>query len=89
MLEKEATLKQIESNIKICRKCRLCEKATNAVPGEGDINAKIVFVGEAPGKNEALTGRPFCGRAGQILDFCRDHRRLKSPGLRQRIPGSS
>lgn len=38
------------------------------VIGEGDHNAKIMFVGEAPGKNEAETGRPFCGAAGRILD---------------------
>ena len=38
------------------------------VIGEGDHYAKIIFIGEAPGKNEALTGRPFCGAAGKILD---------------------
>ncbi len=38
------------------------------VVGEGDLNAEIIFVGEAPGKNEAESGRPFCGRAGKILD---------------------
>jgi uracil-DNA glycosylase family 4 len=38
------------------------------VIGEGDHYAKIMFIGEAPGKNEALTGRPFCGAAGRILD---------------------
>ena len=38
------------------------------VIGEGNHNAKIMFIGEAPGKNEALTGRPFCGAAGHILD---------------------
>jgi len=38
------------------------------VAGEGSHEAKIVFIGEAPGKNEALTGRPFCGAAGRLLD---------------------
>jgi uracil-DNA glycosylase len=38
------------------------------VPGEGSLDAKIMLVGEAPGKNEALTGKPFCGKAGKILD---------------------
>jgi DNA polymerase len=38
------------------------------VIGEGNHDARIVFIGEAPGKNEALSGRPFCGRAGKILD---------------------
>jgi uracil-DNA glycosylase len=68
MLDKEATLKQIENNVKVCRKCRLCEKATNSVPGEGDINARIAFVGEAPGETEDKTGRPFVGRAGKLLE---------------------
>lgn len=36
--------------------------------GEGSVDAKIIFVGEAPGKNEAITGKPFCGRAGKVLD---------------------
>ncbi len=42
----------------------------NACPviGEGDLNASIMFIGEAPGKNEALTGKPFCGASGKILD---------------------
>lgn len=45
-------------------------KENNYFPviGEGDHQAKIVFIGEAPGKNEALTGRPFCGAAGRVLD---------------------
>ncbi len=38
------------------------------VIGEGNHNARIIFIGEAPGKNEALSGRPFCGRAGKVLD---------------------
>jgi uracil-DNA glycosylase len=38
------------------------------VPGEGSLDARIMLVGEAPGKNEAQTGKPFCGRAGKILD---------------------
>ena len=38
------------------------------VVGEGSLNAKILFVGEAPGENEAKTGKPFCGRSGKVLD---------------------
>jgi uracil-DNA glycosylase family 4 len=68
MQDKEKILKQIEAAVKICRKCRLCETAKNAVPGEGNINSKIVFVGEAPGANEDATGRPFVGRAGALLE---------------------
>ena len=51
-----------------CDKCRLSEKRTRVVPGTGPCNAKIVFVGEAPGKDEDLRGQPFVGRAGRILD---------------------
>ena len=46
------------------------------VIGEGSLNAKILFVGEAPGKNEAITGRPFCGASGKVLDTM-----LQSVGL--------
>lgn len=66
-------LLQLESTIKNCRKCRLCETATNAVPGEGNPNAQVVFVGEAPGAQEDLTGRPFVGRAGKLLDKMLEH----------------
>lgn len=45
-----------------------CETATNAVPGEGNPQAAVMFVGEAPGKNEDLLGRPFVGAAGKLLD---------------------
>lgn len=50
-------------------KCKLCKVGTTglSVPGEGDANADVVFIGEAPGKNEAKTGKPFIGRAGKIL----------------------
>jgi uracil-DNA glycosylase len=50
-------------------KCKVCQKASSgkAVPGEGNSDADIVFIGEAPGKTEALTGRPFVGRSGKLL----------------------
>jgi DNA polymerase len=44
------------------------ENGYKPVPGEGSVRAKIMFVGEAPGKTEALTGKPFCGRSGKMLD---------------------
>ena len=50
-----------------CCKCRLCEKRTNVVFGEGDPKTNLMFVGEAPGEQEDLQGRPFVGRAGQLL----------------------
>lgn len=67
-MTKEEILQKIEKAVVECRKCRLYKTASHAVPGEGNINAKIVFVGEAPGYNEDQQGRPFVGRAGQLLD---------------------
>ena len=51
-----------------CQKCRLCAARTRAVPGEGNPHARLMFIGEGPGRDEDLTGRPFVGRAGQLLD---------------------
>lgn len=51
-----------------CQKCRLCEKRTNTVPGEGNPHATVLFIGEGPGRDEDLLGRPFVGAAGQLLE---------------------
>ena len=51
-----------------CTACELCKTRTNCVFGTGNINADVLFVGEAPGDNEDKTGVPFVGRAGQLLD---------------------
>ncbi len=51
-----------------CRKCRLCETRRNTVFGEGNPHAELMFVGEGPGADEDAAGRPFVGRAGQLLD---------------------
>ena len=51
-----------------CQKCRLCAARTHAVPGEGNPHARLMFIGEGPGRDEDQTGRPFVGRAGQLLD---------------------
>lgn len=61
-----------------CTKCRLCETRRNAVPGEGSDNAKVMFVGEAPGEQEDIQGRPFVGAAGKLLTEL-----LSSIGLRR------
>jgi len=53
-----------------CTKCRLSDKRTRVVPGVGPCDSRIIFVGEAPGKDEDLKGEPFVGRAGKILDEC-------------------
>jgi len=64
----DASLEEIRNDIGECRRCRLHEKRTNIVFGEGNPRARLVFVGEGPGAEEDLTGRPFVGRAGQLLD---------------------
>ncbi len=51
-----------------CQKCGLCETRTNTVFADGSPRAKLVFIGEAPGRDEDLKGLPFVGRAGQLLD---------------------
>ena len=51
-----------------CQRCPLCETRTNVVFGQGNKNAKVLFIGEGPGENEDLTGVPFVGRGGQLLD---------------------
>ncbi|HEY7228013.1 MAG TPA: uracil-DNA glycosylase [Nitrososphaeraceae archaeon] len=62
------TIDRIRDEVINCRLCNLCKNRTNAVPGEGNSNASIMFVGEAPGRNEDEKGRPFVGIAGKILD---------------------
>jgi DNA polymerase len=54
--------------IRLCTLCELSETRTQTVPGEGHVQADILFVGEAPGADEDAQGRPFVGRAGQLLD---------------------
>ncbi len=63
---KAAALAEIAAEIAACKKCKV-KKIGVSVPGEGDADADVVFVGEAPGKNEAVTGKPFIGRAGKLL----------------------
>ena len=61
-------LEKIADEVHQCRKCDLGSLRTNAVPGEGNPNARILFVGEGPGADEDAQGRPFVGRAGKLLD---------------------
>lgn len=60
-------LAEIRSDLGECKRCTLCEKRTNIVFGEGSASAAVVFVGEGPGADEDRTGRPFVGRAGELL----------------------
>src|SRR6185369_5584062 len=65
-MNKAAQLEQIAEEIKNCKTCKV-GKSGMAVPGEGNPDADVVFIGEAPGKKEAIEGRPFIGRSGQLL----------------------
>ncbi|MEN6664236.1 MAG: uracil-DNA glycosylase [Phycisphaerae bacterium] len=65
--EKIEALKSLSDQIAACRNCVLAQERTNPVPGEGNPDAQLVFVGEGPGQEEDRTGRPFVGRAGELL----------------------
>ncbi len=74
-------LLDLERKIKRCKKCSLWHQRINAVPGEGSSKAKIMLIGEAPGRNEDIKGRPFVGAAGKILDRLLQSIRLKRKGI--------
>ncbi len=65
-MNRRQQLEQIAKDIEACRECK---KGTSGktVPGEGNPDAEIIFIGEAPGRTEAETGRPFVGRSGKLL----------------------
>src|SRR6185436_14427341 len=72
------TIDRIREEVIKCKLCDLCTNRTNAVPGEGNSNATVMFIGEAPGRNEDEKGRPFVGMAGKILDEClQEHQYLE------------
>ena len=64
-----AALADVAARVRACTRCGLCATRANAVPGEGSGLGRILLVGEAPGRNEDKTGRPFCGAAGKLLDL--------------------
>jgi DNA polymerase len=68
LLPERPTLEKLRTAAAGCRACPLWETGTQTVFGEGGANADVVFVGEQPGDQEDLTGRPFVGPAGQLLD---------------------
>src|SRR6266536_6639150 len=69
MTHKQQLLDQIKAEIEKNKVCPdLAKTATNLVIGDGDLDAEIVFIGEAPGKNEDLQGLPFVGAAGKFLN---------------------
>lgn len=65
---KQELMDELIAEIKICQRCRLWRHAKNPVPGEGNLDAHIMFIGEAPGYWEDVKGRPFVGAAGKLLD---------------------
>lgn len=62
------SLKQVYDEAMSCEKCELCKTRHNVVFGEGNLRAKLMFIGEGPGQREDEQGRPFVGPAGQLLD---------------------
>jgi uracil-DNA glycosylase family 4 len=65
--ERQAALDEVAAQVRTCQNCRLHQTRTNAVPGEGSADTEVVFVGEGPGFHEDRLGRPFVGRAGDLL----------------------
>jgi len=68
MTDIEQRIEELKAEAAECRRCELCETRTNVVFGEGNPVTPLVLIGEGPGANEDATGRPFVGRAGQLLD---------------------
>ena len=66
--ERQAELDRVAQEVASCTACKLCEQRNRAVPGEGALDPPILFIGEGPGADEDASGRPFVGRAGQLLD---------------------
>jgi uracil-DNA glycosylase family 4 len=65
--QRRAALEAIAAEVRACTRCRLAEGRTKAVPGEGNPDTEVLFVGEGPGQTEDAQGRPFVGRAGELL----------------------
>ena len=65
--ERRAALEAIAAEVRTCTRCRLAGGRANAVPGEGSPDTEVVLIGEGPGFNEDRLGRPFIGRAGDLL----------------------
>lgn len=77
-MDKREELERIAEGVKNCKKCSLWESATNSVPGEGNPDAEVMFIGQCPGYWEDQKGKPFVGQAGKLLDNL-----LGSIGLRR------
>jgi uracil-DNA glycosylase len=66
--QKQQKIDKLRAQIAACTRCHLHETRTHTVPGEGSLEASIMFIGEAPGQKEDELGQPFVGRAGAVLD---------------------
>lgn len=66
--ERVGRLEALAAQISVCTKCPLCQSRTLAVPGDGKPSAKVMLIGEAPGREEDESGHPFVGAAGRFLD---------------------
>jgi DNA polymerase len=66
-MSSEEILREVAAEVSTCSKCDLCKGRTKAVPGEGNPQAEILFIGEGPGFYEDKQGRPFVGPSGQLL----------------------
>ncbi len=66
--QKARRIARLRRQIADCQRCSLHETRTHTVPGEGNPDADIMFIGEAPGRNEDQQGKPFVGRAGDVFD---------------------
>jgi uracil-DNA glycosylase len=66
-MTKSEELEKLESEVSSCFACKLSSTRTRTVFGEGNPNSELMFIGEGPGKNEDLTGRPFVGKAGELF----------------------
>jgi uracil-DNA glycosylase len=67
-LQKKVKIDKLRKQIAVCTRCHLHQTRTHTVPGEGSLDAQIMFIGEAPGQKEDELGMPFVGRAGSVLD---------------------
>ena len=62
------TIEELDETVKKCNKCKLCQNRKNTVLGFGNINTKIMFIGEGPGADEDIQGLPFVGKAGKLMN---------------------
>lgn len=67
-MSKQYVMERIAAEVRVCQRCELWKRRRNAVPGEGNLEAVVLFIGEAPGYWEDVKGRPFVGAAGKLLD---------------------